>query len=228
MAEQPISGRISDIFCSIQGEGIYVGIEQVFVRFYGCNLGCAFCDTQPSQYQRNTPQELLEKIMVFGRGCHSVALTGGEPLLQQEFLANVLRLIKQNGMKVYLETNGTLYNQLSELIDNLDIIAMDIKLPSSAGGGELWPEHKNFLDIARRKNVFVKAVICRSTKLSDIQRAVNILVEVDRNIPFILQPNFPEIGLALINKIRRFQRFCLNDLSNVRVIPQMHRLLGLE
>ncbi|MCM8763078.1 MAG: 7-carboxy-7-deazaguanine synthase QueE, partial [Candidatus Omnitrophica bacterium] len=77
-----MQAKIAEIFKSIQGEGIYQGREQVFVRFYGCNLKCQFCDTPLTHYEELRPEELLNRINIFGVDYHSLSLTGGEPLLQ--------------------------------------------------------------------------------------------------------------------------------------------------
>lgn len=159
---------------------------------------------------------------------HSVSLTGGEPLLQKDFLKELLPLIRRMGLKIYLDTNGIMSEALSELIDNIDIIAMDFKLPSSTEERNFWTEHKRFLEIASKKDIFVKAVICRSTEFSDIKRAVRLLASFDKNIPFILQPNSFEIDKDLIKKLEEFQRFSLGYLSFVRIIPQLHRFLKVK
>ena len=84
MAEK---AKISDIFKSIQGEGLYQGEEQLFVRLYGCNLQCKYCDTRLDYYEEKTVDELISLLDSDAfSGVQSVALTGGEPLLQPEFI----------------------------------------------------------------------------------------------------------------------------------------------
>ncbi len=77
---------------------------------------------------------------------HSVSITGGEPLLQVDFLKNLLPKIKEKGLKAYLETNGTMPDRLSEIIDLVDIVAMDFKLPSMTGESDRLQEHKKALE----------------------------------------------------------------------------------
>ncbi|HRS39347.1 MAG TPA: S8 family serine peptidase, partial [Bacteroidia bacterium] len=84
-------------------------------------------------------------------GYHSVSLTGGEPLVQAEFLASFLPLMRQDRRKIYLETNGTLWREFSLVRDDVDIVAMDIKLPSSGGQKPCWLKVVEFLN---RQNDF--------------------------------------------------------------------------
>lgn len=172
--------------------------------------------------------EIIKRLNEKKGPYHSVSLTGGEPLLQKDFLKELLPLIRQVGLKTYLETNGIMSEALSELIDNIDIIAMDFKLPSSTKEMAFWTEHKKFLEIASKKDIFVKTVICRSTEFNDIKKAVRLLRSFSKNIPFILQPNFFEMDKQLMMKIMDFQRFCLRDLSKVRIIPQVHKIFGVK
>ncbi|MEW6009007.1 MAG: radical SAM protein [Candidatus Omnitrophota bacterium] len=172
--------------------------------------------------------KIIERLNKRKGPYHSVSFTGGEPLLQKDFLKEILPSLRQKGMKIYLETNGILSEELRQVIDYIDFIAMDFKLPSSTGTEDFWDEHKRFLKIASKRKVFVKAVICNSTKLKDIKKAGSLLAACNKDIPFVLQPNFFELSKQLIIKIRDFQRFCLKHLSDVRIIPQMHRLVGLR
>src|SRR3990167_4332799 len=122
-------GKIAEVFSSIQGEGIYQGVSQVFVRFFGCNLNCRFCDTPLNNYQDYSLEELYSRIESLDKGCHSISFTGGEPLLQDDFLKEIMSWCKKGHKKTYLETNGMLMAALERVIDFTDIIAMDFKLP---------------------------------------------------------------------------------------------------
>ena len=132
-----IKAKVSEIFKSIQGEGKYVGVSQVFVRFYGCNMRCSWCDTPyaigdvPGRFKEYSKGELLKSVKEIYKDCHSLSLTGGEPLVQKDFIKDFLPLLKKHRIKTYLETNGVLPEELKEVVEGIDIIAMDIKLPSS-------------------------------------------------------------------------------------------------
>lgn len=103
MADEPLL-RITEIFHSIQGEGFHTGTPAVFVRGTGCNLACAFCDTDFSPRERLTPSQILERIA--GYPCRFVVLTGGEPTLQPAFRA-LVDALHARGYYVTLETNGS-------------------------------------------------------------------------------------------------------------------------
>ncbi|MFH0828068.1 MAG: 7-carboxy-7-deazaguanine synthase QueE, partial [Candidatus Omnitrophota bacterium] len=140
-----MKGKVAEIFKSVQGEGLYVGEKQVFVRLAECNLSCRYCDTNILAFSEYEPRDVLEELSYWKQECQTVSFTGGEPLLQKEFLKEVLLLTREAGFKNYLETNGTLPEALEEVIDNVDIVAMDFKFPSSTGAGSFWRQHEEFL-----------------------------------------------------------------------------------
>ncbi len=224
-----------EIFSSLQGEGLFVGVKQIFIRFAGCNLNCAFCDTpKKAEMKGINADEVLEKVRRLDkiRGAHhSVSLTGGEPLLSAAFLKELLPKLKAAGFKIYLETNGTLYREIGKVIKHIDIIAMDFKLPSSAAVAPLWKAHREFLNIARKKKVFVKAVVTNKTQAADVMEARDIIAKIDRNILFVLQPAAPVSGRDAVVSKKRLNDYChisAERLANVRVIPQMHKIMGIR
>lgn len=223
-----MEGKISEVFKSIQGEGIYAGIPQVFVRFYGCRQQCRFCDTQLSRYEKISPFELIRRVEQLSNGLRSLSITGGEPLEQMDFLKASLSLAKQENFKNYLETNGIFYNELKDIIDFTDIISMDIKLPSSTGLKAFWSEHKNFLEVGKSREIFVKIVICLSTEKKDLEKTIDLLRDFNgsRKIPLVLQPNTFELTRDLWDKALEFQKIALESLPDVRIVPQIHKLLG--
>ena len=222
-----MTGRISEIFSSIQGEGVYAGQKQIFVRFSGCNLNCAYCDTDFNSFQEYESNALYSKIESFGGEIHSVSFTGGEPLLQKDFLKESLPLVKEGGYKTYLETNGTLPESLDELIENVDIVAMDIKLPSSGGLNDFWQAHRDFLSIAQRREVFIKAVICLSTAAQDVLAMYDMLKEMEYRGIVVLQPNSFEMD-KLNEQLALFKKYGGNYPFHICVIPKMHKIRGVR
>lgn len=227
---------ITEVFSSIQGEGIFLGARQIFVRFKACNMNCVFCDERKNLGSKEyTPSELMRLVRLLertNRPHHSVSLTGGEPLLYAEFLREFLILLKKEDMKSYLETNGTLPDVLKGIIDLVDIVAMDFKLPSSTGEREYWLEHQKFLKVASKKKVFVKAVVTPNTREEDIRRAAELVKKIDRDISFILQPATPTRlhdriidNATLLGFLDIASR---SNLENIRVIPQIHKILNVK
>ena len=224
-----------EIFSSVQGEGLLVGAKQIFIRFAGCNLACNFCDTPKEAVIKGiSVDEVLEKVKYLekARGQHhSVSLTGGEPLLHTSFLRKLLPGLKREGFKIYLETNGTLYRELKQVIRYTDIIAMDFKLPSSTAMAPLWRSHKEFLKIALRKNVFIKAVVTDKTQIVDIIEARNIIAKFDKDVLLVLQPATPvrtRDKVVPASRLNDYRNISAERLANVRVIPQMHRIMGIR
>lgn len=222
-----ISGQISEIFESIQGEGLYLGNRQAFVRFYGCNLDCKFCDTRPSSFLEYSSPQIAKEIERFSQFDY-VSITGGEPLMQSAFLQELLARLKERKHRIYLETNGTLVEELKSVIDLVDIIAMDFKLPSSTGQESYFTQHREFLKLARAKEVFVKAVISDSTVSDDLDITVKIIKAIDKAIPLILQPDTRQLSYGLFRTMADFRTSALEQLENVRIVPQMHKLVGVK
>ncbi len=208
-----MTGKVIEIFDSIQGEGLYVGTYQTFLRLEGCNLRCRYCDTAASYAggRKMTAEETAERCLALPPKI--VSVTGGEPLCQPDFLREVCKLLKDGGKDIHLETNGTLPKELEQVIDLVDVVAMDFKLPSSSGCGELWDVHKKFLRIASRKEVFVKVVCGENTPMEELLRCK----EIAGDTSLVIQPVFGEKP--------NFSRIALLLRDNFRIIPQCHKIL---
>src|SRR5580693_5824374 len=116
--------KISEIFYSIQGEGILAGVPSVFIRTTGCNLRCTWCDTpytswNPEGREMSIPQILDEARSYPAR--HAV-VTGGEPMIVPE----VVELTQAVGMHVTVETAGTVYQPVK-----CDLMSISPKLANS-------------------------------------------------------------------------------------------------
>ncbi len=232
-----MNAKVTDIFRSIQGEGKYIGVPQVFVRFAECHLDCIYCDTPrlssqtgvgDASYKEMSVDQVIARIKEFDYGSHSISLTGGEPLLQEEFLKQLLPCLINEGFKNYLETNGILWKSLIDILDYISVIAMDVKLPSSTGLKSYWQEHESFLEIAREKDVFAKAVITCNTSQEDIQQLMDLIANVDPNLLLVLQPCTEDVPKGVLDLCIAYQNFCLLKCNNVRIIPQMHKFMNIK
>lgn len=164
------AGYLSEMFCSVQGEGLFVGERQIFVRTAGCAATCSWCDTVYSKVQtprfvvhadgraparwRPNPvmlDDVLDDVVSCARAhapVVTVSITGGEPLEQPEFVSALARGIRNRGFRVYLETAGIHAAALRSVVDHVDVIAADVKL-ASATGVEHWDAHRDFFDVLR-------------------------------------------------------------------------------
>ncbi len=198
--------NVCEIFPSFQGEGVLAGVAQVFLRLGGCNLGCSYCDTPWARSEADACRvygwtrklatvpnpldaaELLERVTsLWGRGMHSLSLTGGEPLLQAEELAELLPALRREGMPVYLETNGTLPEALAMVLDWVDWVAMDLKLPYSQGGADYLDAQRDFLRLASARHVFLKVVIEEETPPEELEWYLRGMGAAG-GVPLVLQP----------------------------------------
>ncbi|NJD91673.1 MAG: 7-carboxy-7-deazaguanine synthase QueE [Geobacter sp.] len=239
-----------EVFSSIQGEGDLIGRRQVFIRFRGCNLDCDYCDTnavdfdhcrfeltpgrQDFQQMANpvSMPKVIELLERWQRGWpgvhHSISLTGGEPLLQVDAIHTWLPELK-GILPVHLETNGVLHIALFKIVNDLDYISMDIKLPSSSGESGLWDHHHAFLETAAATEVSVKTVVNCATEEWEIERAARMIATVNDNIPLIIQPETSPDDTIKLSQLRliEFQDLASGILADVRIIPQTHRFIGL-
>lgn len=227
-----MKGFVREVFTSIQGEGLHVGKRMSFVRFYGCNLACKYCDTQETQkkegpflyggreYQNPIGVDfLIDKITE-----RHVAVTGGEPLLQIDFLLDLCKHLGSPDKSLHLETNGSLPEELDAVVGLFNTVCLDFKIPSATGMPGLWKEHEYSLEIARHSDVFVKIVIDNEMTPDEMRATCEIISRVDRNIPLVIQPVFGE----QIPNILELQKKALDCLSDVRIIPQIHKYLNLQ
>jgi 7-carboxy-7-deazaguanine synthase len=220
-------GKITEIFESIQGEGAYAGTAQLFVRLFGCDRACAYCDTRPTRYTELGADQVLSRIFSFGHAYHSISFTGGEPLLQAAFLGEVADATHRAGRINYLETNGTMPQEYRTVRGYFDIVAMDFKLPSSSLCAPCWDEHREFLRLASAKNVFVKIVVTRDTALSDIRESIGIIAKAARFTPVFLQPDGNEPQGTLGGRLEEIRSLFLDRDIPARIVPQMHKLIGI-
>ncbi|MCK5450886.1 MAG: 7-carboxy-7-deazaguanine synthase QueE [Candidatus Omnitrophica bacterium] len=226
--------KISEIFLSYQGEGPYVGSRQLFVRFYGCNLSCDYCDTQLDSYKSFSKDALLSKIHDFEENYNELAITGGEPLLYADFLKGFLPLFKQYRQnKVYLETNGTLPEEMAKIKFLVDVVSMDFKLPSSGGTGEdVWEKHKDFIKTVLPRELIVKTVIAGKTTIDDIKKMVEVLETFKDKFSIVLQPVTPisgEVVEADNEMVSYFKGYIEKELDkDVHIIGQVHKCIGIR
>lgn len=242
-------GYVSEVFCSFQGEGLFAGRRHLFLRMAGCNLRCGYCDT-PESLERTiscrvhelegserdvpNPLDVRGVAAIIDRflgacGVHALAITGGEPLVQSAFLAELLREARPP-LPVLLETNGTYPERLPDLLPLIDIVSMDLKLPSNSGEPPLWEKHREFLSKSLEKIVYVKVPVDEATVDEEVRTAARLVAEADRRVVFFLQPILSATNEMQVSprRLESFYDIATRELADVRVMPQAHKTLGVR
>ena len=243
------NAHLIEIFSSIQGEGPWVGVRQIFIRFGGCNLACSYCDTgiEAGKFfcvEEDPGSGIFRKVAnpaslafvaklvaswkkVHPRVYHSISLTGGEPLIHEHVLLEWLPKLREL-LPLYLETNGTLPDALKKVLPYLDFIAMDIKLSSVTGMPTPWDAHRRFLELAAQSRCCVKIVAGMATSEEELIRAASMVRTVAPDVVLVLQPLSAEGKVAVpADKLLRMQELAAGIHGDVRVIPQNHPFMKL-
>jgi len=193
-----------------------VGMPQVFVRTTGCNLRCSWCDTKYA-FDEGKEMSLVEVLAeirkcAYAHVCRAICITGGEPLIQSE-ITDLIRALKKETFWIQLQTNGTIKNV--DAFELCDVVSMDMKPPSSGmrSNHDLIPYAKE-----------IKVVIANE---QDLEYAMSIRMLMPWFQPLILQPE----GFTTLDVLPLLEQAARIGLTftNVRVLPQVHKLLwGLK
>jgi 7-carboxy-7-deazaguanine synthase len=253
-------GDYVEVFSSVQGEGPHVGASTIFVRLGGCDLRCRWCDsphtwrppascriqgTRGAAEWRVVPNPVAEPTIVAAvRGLaverhEFVSITGGEPLLQPEAVRALAVGLRGLGPRLHLETHGLATAALEQVVDAIDVVAMDWKLASDvrregesfrAPRADFHDEHEAFLRVAvRAPEVFVKVVVTPASRPDEVREAARRVGRVDRAVVLVLQPVTPCGGVAERPPADRVLALAadVEELGlRVRVIPQTHAIYG--
>lgn len=210
---------IDEIFASIQGESTDAGKPCVFVRLFGCNVGCTFCD-QKQNSKRKKKMSIGNVVNAISRHhIHNVCITGGEPLLQWDSVYPLILELTGLDYAVSIETSGCVpidvdyYNRKHKYV-------MDVKCPSSG------VSHKNVLENLMHllPKDEVKFVI---SNREDYLYAKKVIQKYPTQATLLFSPCFdddfkPVIGKELVDWV------IADRLLNVRFQIQMHKCLGVR
>ncbi len=204
--------RVSEIFYSLQGEGVLIGTPTLFIRLSGCNLDCSWCDTSYARFG-GTEKAVVDLVsLAKAQAAPYVCITGGEPLIQEETYDLVDKLLRE-GFHTTLETNGSMPLDQLPSTESL-LISMDIKCPSSGMSERMSFENIDLLSPTDQ----LKFVLADER---DMLFAESILNSRLVNCPVVFSPVG---GLAL----KPLAEFVLEKELNVRVLPQLHKLIWGE
>lgn len=216
--------RISEIFYSVQGEGILTGVPSVFVRTSGCNLRCTWCDTPYTSWEPEGGEMALGEIMasVLADSTGHVVLTGGEPMIAPELpeLTTALRAAAQH---ITIETAGTVYAPVE-----CDLMSISPKLanstPHERAPGSRAEQHEkhrlNFEVLERLTSEYryqLKFVVDGERDLPEIHEIVGRLGTLPDRV--LLMPQAVEPG-ALRERSLAVVELCKR--TGFRFCPRLH------
>jgi len=219
---------ISEIFFSIQGEGINIGKPAIFLRLYYCNLYCEWCDTKYTwvnqknakegiDYKNFTVGEILSEIKKYP--AKHVVITGGEPLIFQKHLLPLVKLLRMEKYYVEIETNGTI-KPLEELVRYVDNFSVSPKLNNSKVSHNVRIKANVLEFFSNLDNAFFKFVICDKNDIIELEsliRQFNINKE-----KVILMPEGTEIE-TLKDRSLWITEYCKKN--SYRFSPRLHILI---
>jgi len=246
------SGNVSELFVSFQGEGVHAGRRQLFVRLGGCPLRCRYCDEPeslvpvaecrilgPDGTRRRanplTPAALDAEVSALAGAApplHALAVTGGEPLAQADFLASWLAL-RSGSLPVLLETAGVLPARLGRVLPWIAIVSFDVKCPSNTGERARWDEHEACFRTATAAGceVYVKMPVDEGTAPEEVERGARLVAEAAPGAPLFLtpltEPTTPRLTIGA-ERLERLHAVASRVHPDARVLPQLHKVLGIQ
>jgi 7-carboxy-7-deazaguanine synthase len=201
--------KINEIFFSIQGEGEWTGLANIFIRTSGCNLRCSYCDTKYA-YNKGTEiaiYDLMKKISKYS--CSYICITGGEPLIQNEIF-NLIDLLLKKEYKVCIETNGSIDIKNLPKSKNL-LISLDIKCPSSKMDKNNM--YSNILILSEKDQI---KFIIKDKK--DFDFAVKILKKYLPKCTIFFQPVWG-------TDPKKIAKWIIDNHLNVKLGIQLHKII---
>lgn len=214
--------KLNSIFQSIQGEGRFQGYPSDFIRFFGCNLNCIYCDTKQTlsgdSFYFETPEDAAEKLN--RTDVFDLCVTGGEPLCQADELLKLLKLLR--GKRISIETNGSielepLYREFyAAKTDSELYFSTDWKTPGS--GNPVFDE-RNIGFLRKSGAGWIKFVTGTVEDLDFIDEKLPMLDGIET----YLSPVF-ENGKEWFSAVEKF----VKSHKNIRLQLQLHKILGIE
>ena len=234
--------QLSEIFTSIEGEGILIGTKTLFIRMAGCHLGCIWCDTgyalplnSGKEYTLGHVKDMISSEL--RPNTYKANFTGGEPLLQHYAVADLARFVKDKGLKTYLESSCFDSHRFEKVLPFIDICKIEFKMRDSKAvdrehHDRLLINERECLDLSIEcsKTTYIKVVVTASSSIGEFR---NLLQDVFTHIEtrdlagFIIQPS-SAMDEPSLEKLLMFYDAAYPIYHNVRIIPQLHKLMGVR
>jgi 7-carboxy-7-deazaguanine synthase len=213
--------KISEVFATIQGEGILSGVPSLFIRVSGCNLRCVWCDTPYTSWTPEGEEWSVERLLAWTGGhpqYRHVVLTGGEPMIFSESVS-LTHALRERGFHITVETAGTVWQDVA-----CDLMSISPKLanstPAEREGGRWAAAHERLrLNPAALRALTaaydyqLKFVVSQAEDLEEV-RSIRALVDTPAERVLLMPEGVTPEALAArsewlveICKAERF-RFC--------------------
>lgn len=244
MQQKTASARVklSEIFTSIEGEGILFGTKTMFVRLAGCPLKCHWCDTSyalpldsGSDYSVGEVKDLISKGL--HPNTYKVNFTGGEPLVQHEAVIELAKFVRQKGIRTYLESACYDSARFAKVLPHIDLVKVEFKLKDSKvvdekHYGSLLRSELDCLKLAidSGKTTYIKVVVTNSSSLKEFKELVQEVFRAARPAEiagFIIQPSY-KIDEPTLDVLFGFYDAVYPVYDQVRVVPQLHKAIGVR
>ena len=215
--------QVNEIFKSIQGEGPNFGKPAIFLRTAQCNLKCTWCDTKYTwdwknyDFQKEVKEMTIDEVKdaILDLEIKHLVITGGEPLLQQDDLADLLSFLKPD-FYVEVETNCTILpnKMLTDLIDQWNVSP---KTKNSGNPLELCENNECYYFFANQENCFFKYVVENESDIPEIKK-------------FVTKYNIPENRVQLMTQASTKEEISMKEksiselakLHNFSFSPRLH------
>lgn len=256
------SAPILEVFASVQGEGRFVGEPQVFLRLAGCPLRCSWCDTphswvlpeEPEQVDAPTAARRIEAAETGGP--RTVSVTGGEPLLWPRFIAALAEELGDR--RLHLETAGAHPDALLAVLEAVDHVSLDLKLPDDLDPpvevrdpradmdtlgqvlppGEAAPRdsaewaavRRTNLELLADRDACAKVIVAGDRERAAFAPLLDDIAGLAPKLPVVLQPVTPtrRVGAPEPRLLMALADDALARGLRVRVLPQIHPALGIR
>ena len=190
--------QVNEIFKSIQGEGPNFGKPAIFLRTAQCNLKCTWCDTKYTwdwknyDFQKEVKEMTIDEVKdaISALEIKHLVITGGEPLLQQDDLADLLSFLKPD-FYVEVETNCTILpnKMLTDLVDQWNVSP---KTKNSGNPLELCENNECYYFFANQENCFFKYVVENETDIPEIKKFVTKYKIPEKRVQLMAQASTKE------------------------------------
>lgn len=216
--------KISEIFSSIQGEGVYTGVPMIFVRFQGCSLACVWCDSKYTWSETSkhslgelTLQQVRGQVSKLVNKTEWVCITGGEPLEQLQDFENLVYELHADGYKIEVETSGLIPIPSGDIFYMVDSWIPDLKGPSSQ-----VIKQPILSDLARlRPQDQLKCVV---SNFGDLHFVDSTLLKYPTQATVLISPAFNPLLNAQLTKL--CSDFCIR--KGYRLSLQTHKFIWGE